>query len=67
MNEDRLREVLARKGFRRKDSLGEVWTDGTYTVTVGANEILMVSDQLQRRFQRAAGGLVLAVEAVEGI
>jgi hypothetical protein len=68
MTEDRLREELRRAGFTRLNSFGEVYQRGNRAVTIGANEIVAVDHgdpRVARRFHRAKGGLLLALEWVQ--
>lgn len=66
-----LRHVMTTKGLtRRTDTLGEVWSSSSVSVLVGANEIVITHhDQAGRqpRFNRAAGGLLLAVEHINSL
>jgi hypothetical protein len=62
---DKLRDVLADKGFIRTQSLGESYAGPLGTVVIGANEIVLVSSpSVHRTFQRASGGLLLAIEYI---
>ena len=61
---DDLYEALENKGFKRTDSLRETYVGCFGTVTVTDHEILIDCDNVVRRFYRASGGLLLAVEYI---
>ena len=66
--ENDLREALKDAGFTRQNSLGECWKRDECTVTIGANEIVVVDQtpsRVTRRLNRAVGGLALAIEYVK--